>query len=382
MKTNVYLNQLGMICSLGNNIIEIKQNLLNGKIFDLRDTLKNNLPSHDHLPLRDRSRNNQLALGALEQIFPAVEKAIQTYGPHRIGIIVGTSTSGISNGELAFNEHKINKKFPDDFHYGQQELGSPARALAKTLGISGPVYTHSSACSSSGKAMASAARLIQLGVCDAVLTGGVDSLCEFTQAGFASLESISPTRCNPFSANRNGITIGEGAALFLMTKEPSDILLSGWGESSDAYHISAPDPAGTGAIIAIQKALSRAGITPKEIDYINLHGTATLQNDAMESQVIHQLFGDKIFASSTKALTGHTLGAASAIEAGLCWLTLHPENATGALPPQIWDGIQDPRLPILRFAEIKSCLGRPLNYILSNSFAFGGSNIALILGRT
>ncbi|MDB5772035.1 MAG: 3-oxoacyl-[acyl-carrier-protein] synthase, FabV inferred for pathway, partial [Burkholderia sp.] len=245
----------------------------------------------------------------------------------------------------------------------------------------GPAYVHSTACASSGKALASAARLINMGVCDAVITGGVDSLCAFTVAGFASLESVSVERCNPLSANRNGINIGEGAALFLISREPAAVSLLGWGESSDGHHMSAPDPSGKGATMAIERALTHAGIAATEIDYVNLHGTATVQNDAMESRVIHALFGDAVPVSSTKPLTGHALGAAGAIEAGLCWLAMQDWNTEGELPPHLWDGIVDPALPFLRVAQAGCSIGRPLRHALSNSFAFGGANVALVFGR-
>jgi 3-oxoacyl-[acyl-carrier-protein] synthase I len=253
--------------------------------------------------------------------------------------------------------------------------------LAAKLGIRGPAYVHSSACASSAKALASAARLIRMGLCDAVLAGGVDSLCAFTVAGFKALESISEKRCNPLSRNRNGINIGEGAALFLMSTAPTTVALRGWGESSDGYHMSGPDPAGVGARLAIERALARAGIPAAQIDYVNLHGTGTLQNDAMESRVIHALFGEAVAVSSTKPLTGHTLGAAGAIEAGFCWLAMQEDNPAGKLPPHLWDGMADPDLPTLNVAETGSDLGHPLRWALSNSFAFGGANVALVLGR-
>ena len=170
-------------------------------------------------------------------------------------------------------------------------------------------------------------------------------------AGFAALESLSATRCNPLSRNRDGINIGEGAALFLVSREPATVALRGWGESSDGYHMSAPDPAGVGARLAIEQALSRAGIAAAEIEYVNLHGTATVQNDAMEARVIHALFGDRVAVSSTKPFTGHALGAAGAIEAGLCWLAMQDDNPTGKLPAHLWDGVADPALPVLQLAE-------------------------------
>jgi 3-oxoacyl-[acyl-carrier-protein] synthase-1 len=206
-------------------------------------------------------------------------------------------------------------------------------------------------------------------------------LCTFTVAGFAALESVSPTRCNPLSRNRNGINIGEGAALFLLSREPAAVTLRGWGESSDGYHMSAPHPAGVGARSAMERALSRAGVAAERVDYINLHGTATVQNDAMEARVINELFGNRVPVSSTKPFTGHTLGAAGAIEAGLCWLAMQDDNATGKLPPHLWDGAADPELPTLNVAEPGTSLGRPLKFVVSNSFAFGGANATLVLAR-
>jgi 3-oxoacyl-[acyl-carrier-protein] synthase-1 len=389
----IYLNQLGMLCALGDTPGAIAAAMFAGRSGLRQDTLylpdmglpigavDAALPSVDHLPLRERSRNNQLALAALAQIRPAVDAAIALYGADRVGVVIGTSTSGIAEGEAALRQYHQDGSLPAHFHYRQQELGSPAAALSSTLGLGGPAYTHSSACASSAKAMASAARLLNMGLCDAVITGGVDTLCGFTLAGFAALESVSQTRCLPFSANRNGINIGEGAALFLMSRDEATVALTGWGESSDAHHISAPDPSGRGATLAIQQALQRAGLKPDDIDYINLHGTATLQNDAMESLVINTLFGDRVAASSTKPLTGHALGAASAVEAGLCWLAMQDSNPQGMLPQHVWDGVPDAALPPLQLVTPQQTLGRPLRRVLSNSFAFGGTNAALIFGR-
>lgn len=392
----IYLNQLGMICPLGSALDEIGRRMLDlaqsgvtmvdaylpGRSVPLgRVDASVPLPSVEEFPLRDRSRNNRLILAALSQIRPAVDRAIERFGADSFGIVIGTSTSGIAEGEMALREFAVSGKLPESFHYGQQELGSPAAVLAATLGITGPAYVHSSACASSAKALASAARLILMGACDAVLAGGVDSLCAFTVAGFAALESVSDTRCNPLSRNRNGINIGEGAALFLLSREPSTVALRGWGESSDGHHMSAPDPAGVGARLAMEQALSRAGITAAQVEYINLHGTATVQNDAMEARVVHALFGDRVPVSSTKPFTGHALGAAGAIEAGLCWLAMQDDNASGKVPPHLWDGLADPILPPLNVAERGTSLGHPLRCAVSNSFAFGGANATLVLGR-
>ena len=389
-----YLNDLGMVCPLGCTRDEITRRMLElaqsgvaitdvyspGRMLPL-GRVDAALPAADRLPLRERSRNNQLALAALGQIKPAVDAAIERFGPDRIGIVIGTSTSGIAEGELALRHYAGTGALPEPFHYGQVELGSPAAMLAATLGVTGPAYVHSSACASSAKALTSAARLMLMGACDAVLAGGVDTLCAFTVAGFTALESVSEKRCNPLSRNRDGINIGEGAALFLMSRAPATVALRGWGESSDGYHMSAPDPAGVGARLAMERALLRAGSAATQVDYINLHGTATVQNDAMEARVVHALFGDRVSVSSTKPFTGHTLGAAGAIEAGLCWLAMQDDNPAGKLPPHLWDGVADPALPTLNVAEPGASLGRPLRWVLSNSFAFGGANATLVLGR-
>lgn len=390
----IYLNQLGIICAAGATRDEVRRRVFDTAESGLMMTERYSpgrmlplgcvnapLPPVDHLPPQERSRNNQLALAALAQIRADIDAAIARFGADRIGVVIGTSTSGIAESEAALRHHAATGSLPPQFHYGQQELGSPASMLASVLGTGGPAYVHSTACASSSKALASAARLINMGVCDAVITGGVDSLCAFTIAGFSSLESVSAAPCNPLSENRNGINIGEGAALFLMSREPAAVSLRGWGESSDAHHMSAPEPSGKGASMAIERALARASVRPEQIDYVNLHGTATVQNDAMESRAVHALFGDAVAVSSTKPFTGHALGAAGAIEAALCWLAMQDDNPEGRLPPHLWDGAADPALPALRTVEAGARLGRPLRWSLSNSFAFGGANAALVFGR-
>ena len=216
-----------------------------------------------------------------------------------------------------------------------------------------------------------------------MLCGGVDSLSDLTLQGFTALEATSESLCNPFSRNRNGINIGEAAALFLMTREPGNaaIALLGGGASSDAYHISAPEPEGRGALAAMRQALATAGCTPEEVDYLNLHGTATAHNDAMESQAVSTLFPQGVACSSSKPLTGHTLGAAGALEAAFCWLALSPLNPDQQLPPHRWDGEPDPALPALQLvaAGMRMNPTRPRR-MMSNSFAFGGNNISLFLG--
>jgi len=338
------------------------------------------LPDLAALPVALRGRNNGLLEAALEQIREGIAAAVARFGADRVAVIIGTSTSGIGESENALRTHHRDGVWPADFHYAQQEMGTAARFVRERIGSTGPAWTISTACSSSAKALMSAARLLQAGAVDAVVAGGADSMCRFTVAGFSALESVSAARCNPFSVNRNGINIGEGAALFLMTREPGPVRLSGWGESSDAHHMSAPDPQARGAIDAMQQALDRAGLTPAQIDYVNLHGTATGHNDAMESQAVAAVLGTQVPASSTKPLTGHTLGASGAIEAALCWMTL-ADNPDQQLPTHWWDGQADDALPALALVAPGTHAAQPLQHVLSHSFAFGGSNAVLALAK-
>jgi 3-oxoacyl-[acyl-carrier-protein] synthase-1 len=328
-----------------------------------------------------QSRNNQILLSALEQIRPEIEKAISKVGADRVGVILGSSTSGIEQSEKAMMHRQTQGEFPSHYHFGQQEIGSPSLFAAALFGLRGPAYSVSSACASGGKAFSAGARLIKAGVCDAVIVGGADSLCTMTVGGFRSLQAISDEICNPMSRNRAGTNIGEGAAVFLMTREPSKIRYFGAGESSDAHHISAPAPDGSGAVSAMQKALDAAGIDAGDVGYINMHGTATELNDQMESLAISQIFGTDIQVSSTKPMTGHALGAAGALEAAFLWLALSQDRVDMQLPPHLWDGEVDDSLPglkLVRKSEKMDAGKKPI--MMSNSFAFGGSNVSLILG--
>ena len=329
-------------------------------------------------------RNGRLMLASVAEITESVEKAVRRFGRDRIAVVLGTSTSGIADGEAAYGAVRQNGVWPADFHYRQQETGNLSEFVARALGLTGPAYTVATACSSSGKAFASARRLMRAGLADAALVGGADTLCRMTVGGFAALEAISGGLCNPFSRNRDGISIGEAAAVFLLTRAPAPVQFLGVGESSDAYHISAPDPDARGALMAMRAALDDAGLVPADIAYINLHGTGTALNDAMEGKAVHALFGSATPCSSTKAMTGHTLGAAAACEAAFLWLTLHPEyNTDGCLPPHVWDGDADPSIPPLALANVGTRLPRDMGRMamLSTSFAFGGSNVALVLAR-
>lgn len=392
-----YLNALGVICALGRDKTQVARNLFAGDCSGMRSEAgwvpERSLPvaavRGELAPIpaelaQQSSRNNQLLLEAALQIREDIDRAIQTYGRDRIGVVLGTSTSGIHEASRGLAHYIREHHFPADYDYQQQELGAPANFLADWLQLSGPAYVISTACTSSARALMSAQRLLDLGVCDAVLCGGVDSLCKLTLNGFSALEAVSEQRCNPFSVNRNGINIGEAAALFLMSKNAGDgqpIALLGSGASSDAHHISAPEPTGRGALQAMRKALSRANLQPAQIGYLNLHGTATQHNDAMESLAVATLFPQGVPCSSTKPMTGHTLGAAGALEAAFCWLSLSTNNREQALAPHVWDGQPDPELPALDWVtptdRLTSIAPR---YLMSNSFAFGGNNVSLIIG--
>ena len=392
-----YLNALGVICALGRDKRTVARNLFAGDCSGVR--IEDSWVAERTLPVASvsgelasipqgleaqRSRNNQLLLEAGLQIRAEIDQAIQAYGRARIGIVLGTSTSGIDEASHGIAHYLREQRFPDGYDYQQQELSAPANFLSDWLGLSGPSYVISTACTSSARALMSAQRLLDLGLCDAVLCGGVDSLCKLTLNGFSSLEAMSDERCNPFSANRSGINIGEAAVLFVMSKQQGKgpaIALLGAGASSDAHHISAPEPTGRGALQAMQKALSRAHLQAAQINYLNLHGTATQHNDAMESLAVAALFPAGVACSSTKPMTGHTLGAAGALEAAFCWLSLSTDNPDHALPPHVWDAQADPALPPLKWVTASERLTSIApRYLMSNSFAFGGNNVSLIIG--
>lgn len=389
---SLFLNEIGIVNALGTGKADVLARLLDGGAGSMtphtgllsgRSTWVGPVPG-DFPPLPDGfqeldCRNNRVLAAALDQIAPALAELRQRVGPDRIAVVIGTSTSGIAEGEKAVEVRTAEGRWPEAFHYRQQEIGTVALFAARYLGLTGPRYTVSVACSSSAKVFASARRLFASGRCDAAVVGGCDTLCNLTLNGFDALESLSPDVCNPFSVNRNGINIGEGACAFVISREPSEIELLGVGESSDGHHISAPDPSGRGAAIAMRAALSEAGLKPGEIGYINLHGTATPQNDAMESRALADVFGTGTICSSTKSQIGHTLGAAGAQEVGLCWLLLDDANDGRRLPEQIWDGQPDPELPELNLAAAGATWQEPI--FMSNSFAFGGSNASVIVGR-
>jgi 3-oxoacyl-[acyl-carrier-protein] synthase-1 len=328
-------------------------------------------------------RNNRLAELALHQdgFFEAVERAAQRAGRRRVGVFLGTSTAGILQTELAYRERDpVSGALPAGFEYGTTHNSfSVADYVRRRCRLEGPAAAVSCACASSAKVFGSARRMIEAGLIDAALVGGVDSLCLTTLYGFHSLQLSSPAPCRPFDIARDGISIGEAAAFALLERVPDDasgdsVLLLGIGESSDAYHMSAPHPEGLGARLAMQAALGAAALKPGDIDYINLHGTGTPSNDRSESQAVTSVFGPTTPCSSTKGATGHTLGAAGALEAVISSLALQ----NGFMPGGVNTSTID---PTLMAHYIKDNRRARLARVLSNSFGFGGTNCSLIFGR-
>ncbi|QLI82297.1 beta-ketoacyl-[acyl-carrier-protein] synthase family protein [Chitinibacter fontanus] len=387
---SAYLNHLGLISPLGIGLDGNITALLSGQrgltpadaALIERPTwvgqAKGELPQLPPALAHYHSRNNQQLYAAALQIDAPIQAALAQYGAARVAIVLGTSTSGIAESESALAQLEQGLPTQPNYSYQRHEMGDPARFLAELYQIKGPAYTISTACSSSARALITARRLLKMNLVDVVLCGGVDSLCRLTLNGFAALESVSAAPCNPFRAARDGINIGEAAALFIMSHNIGPVRLAGYGASCDAHHISAPHPQGRGASAAMQAALVDAQLSPAQISYLNLHGTATPLNDAMESQAVVDTFGAYLPpSSSSKALTGHTLGAAGALEAAFCYLLLQKQfNPMQHLPPQIGDGDFDTSLPALHWPQAGQSY--PLKTAMSNSFAFGGNNVSLI----
>ncbi|HZE60262.1 MAG TPA: beta-ketoacyl-[acyl-carrier-protein] synthase family protein [Burkholderiales bacterium] len=325
-------------------------------------------------------RLNRLAQLALEQdgFAAAVAEARERYGAQRIGVFLGTSTSGILETEGAFRARDGGcGRLPTGYRYGQtQNSFALADFVRRRLGLAGPSLVVSCACSSTAKVFGNAARMIAAGVCDAALVGGADTLCLTTLYGFRSLELTSREPCRPFDADRDGISIGEGAGFALLEKpraEAAALRLLGIGESSDAHHMSTPHPEGAGARLAMERALASAGLNPADIDYINLHGTATRSNDAAEDKAVHELFGARTRCSSTKGATGHLLGAAGVTGALISALAV----SHGLVPGSAHTRAVDPTLKSRYVLESEKV---ELRRVLANSFGFGGSNCSLVLG--
>ena len=327
-------------------------------------------------------RNNRLAWLGLnaDGFLDVVAAARQRYGAQRVALILGTSTSSIGETEDAYANLDADGRFPA--HTREARVHTPhslGMFVQEALGLAGPCETLSTACSSSAKVFASAERLIRLGLADAAVVGGVDTLCGSVLFGFNALELVSDTPCRPFDAGRDGISLGEAAGFALLeraqsTQDDDPLLLLGYGESSDAHHMSTPHPQGLGAERALDDALARAGLAPDAIDYINLHGTASSKNDEVEAALVARRFPATTHASSTKGFTGHTLGAAGIVEAVVSLLALETGLMPGIANSSVLDGVCGPQI------RLEAAHGS-VRRVLSNSFGFGGNNCALVFGK-
>lgn len=384
-----YIHAYGACCALGHTCEDMAVNLQAGKAPGMQpDTsllqsgeliytgkVTGKLPAipaslHEHA-----SRNNQLLLQAFAQVRASYDRLCAGLDPERIGVVLGTSTSGLSEADTLVSSVCAGQGVPPAYHYAQQELGDPSVFMSAYLQVTGPAFTVSTACSSSLRAIISACRLLESGLCDAVVCGGADCLCRMPVNGFHAMGLMATgERCQPFCEGRKGISIGEGAAVLLLTREPSALKIAGLGESSDAYHISSPHPQGAGARAAMQQALAMAGIACTDLSYINLHGTGTPMNDTVEARLMHDMAPD-VPCSSTKWLTGHTLGACGAVETALLCLLVQRH-----LPLPWQDFTQRPKdssLPEVHFVQQGE--QRPVHYLMNNAFAFGGNNASVIL---
>ena len=360
-----FLSNLSCACALGRTSAEVLSNGMSGSRAGMV-SLAGDIPGRTILfgmvpgelptiadPEYDM-RTDRLLLHAAGQFRRELDAFIARYGASRVAIVLGASNTGIDEAQRHVDRWLSDGAKPEAMRFSEIELGTPADYLKRLLGLKGPAYVVSTACSSSAKAFASARRLIELGVADAAIVGGVDGRCRFAMNGFHALGALAQGACRPLAPDRDGINLGEGVALFTLEREDRlppggdvRVRLAGVGESSDAYHATAPDPEGRGAEAAMRAAMDEAGLAPDDVAYVNLHGTGTQANDEMEMRAVARVFGDRIGSAgltveSTKPMTGHCLGAAGAVEAALCWLYLSAGVVKGAA--------------------------------LSNSFAFGGSN--------
>lgn len=398
MSRPLYINDFAFHCILGGDKTSVLEKLKNGErgdftVYDVAGVMRpaatidpETLPAVDS-PKYD-NRVNRLSQAALSQMESSIHKAIEKFGPDRIGIFIGSCDNGSETSLNALRTFRETGAYPEGYVLDYQAADFPARFIAERYGITGMLSVHSTACASSASAFVSARNNIYAGNCDAAIVGGVDIASRSVILGFASLEAMSDKPTNPFSANRTGLTLGDAAVFFLVTREDFPDLQAegvqglkalGFGESADADHITAPRADGEGAYLAMKAALEDAGLDAASIGYVNLHGTGTRLNDAMEARAVNRLFGESVPASSTKALTGHTLGAAGGLEAAFCCLALQ----NGVLPAHLFDGCEDPELPKVRLVKPgEACAaGSPLRYCISNSFAFGGCNVSLIIAK-
>ena len=395
----LYLSKPGIMSCAGNNIEELWESVTSGNQTQIKKVTA--CTGEDFYAARVSDSNLKAAKArydmriirieeaAINQLTNQINTAIRRYGSERLAVCVGSCDNGTEFSLAGHRKFFAEEKFPQEYNIEMQGADYVATYISERFGIKGPCSAFSTACSSSASAIIKAAELIMGDLADAVIAGGVDIASDTTLVGFNALEAVSSEITNPFSKNRHGITLGDGAAFFVLSREPlsdtaqstKQIHLLGWGESADAYHMTSPDPTGAGAERAIRLALENACLQTKDVGYINMHGTGTKFNDSMEAKAISAVFGENSVAvSTTKPVTGHTLGAAAALELAVCWAALSEQKR---LPLQVWDGQQDPELPKLNIVDKNNKLaaegGKELKVCLSNSFAFGGANACLVL---
>ncbi|MCL2043169.1 MAG: 3-oxoacyl-ACP synthase [Treponema sp.] len=407
----IYLSEPGLICCAGRNKDELYRSCITGNKSGMiirKLAEGGNFPTGQiqcreippvELPVQSMAYTNacyttdtrliRIIDKALEQMRPTIEKAIAVYGHEKIGVCLGSCDNGSEGSLLGHREFFTGGSFPEDYRLYFQSASFPAEYIALKFGLKGPVFTVATACASGASAIMRGAELIRAGFCSAVIAGGADVVSETVLMGFHALEAVSNSPTNPLSKNRKGINLGEGAAFFLLDSDGSHlngcshpygcVELLGAGESADAYHMTAPGPDGAGPAKAMKTAIMEAQITPSQIDYINLHGTGTDLNDKAEAFALRDVFGETIpHVSSTKPIMGHTLGAAGALETAVCWMVLKEQKG---LPVHCWDGDWDeefPSLPVVSLSGIEQ--HDRISICMTNSFAFGGCNVSLIIG--
>ena len=392
----LYLSKPGVMSCAGNNIDELWNSVTEGNQTGIKKVTACNGEEYVAARIseevlkpsgaRYEMKVMRIENAALEQIADDIKAVVSKYGAERVAVCVGSCDNGTELSLAGHRKYFEEEKFPDNYSLEIQGPDYVSTFIAEKFGIRGPVNTFSTACSSSAGAIIKGAELIMAGIVDAAVVGGIDIASDTTLIGFSALEAVSSEITNPFSKNRQGITLGDGAAFFVLSRDAGQIKLLGWGESADAYHMTSPDPSGAGAEKAIRRALESSGVVATDVGYINLHGTGTKFNDSMEAKAVDAVFGAqgiKVPVSTIKPVTGHTLGAAAALEAAICWKALVENNKKNniKLPVQIWDGEQDEELPQLNIVDRKTAeVKEELKVCFSNSFAFGGANACLVLG--
>lgn len=384
----IFISKPGLMCCAGNSLEELWTSVIEGNQKGIKKVKTGTNEEFYAARIDDKylkksssrydMRIMRIEEAALNQISDDIETVKAKYGPDRIAVCVGSCDNGTEFSIAGHKKYFEEAAFPEDYNIEIQGADYVATFISEKYGLTGPSTTFSTACSSSAGATIKAAELLKADLADAVIVGGIDIASDTVLIGFNSLEAVSSEITNPFSKNRHGITLGEAGVFYVLTKEDifgTKVQLLGWGESADAYHMTSPDPSGAGAEKAIRRALESANLSPKDVDYVNMHGTGTKFNDSMEAKAVDSVFGDyKVPVSTTKAVTGHTLGAAAALELAVCYSAV---NNVG-LPKQIWDGVQDPELPVINIVDKPS--DKKSKICLSNSFAFGGANACLVIG--